>query len=183
MSIKVGIRTCLIFEWLKTLWSSNGSCSELRCTQSQIWQHCGLKVGILGTRSPKYVRVKGITNWSHYSIYKVTFVFRTKYRRILQPGIAIRLKFADSSIIRVWTYKQLPRSIRYSPDLNTYILDEYDEYLGIRDNSNTKSKYSPKFDQQLNIEHFCLVFKLDPLTHVIKPFKLLSRIQLWWLRG
>ena len=31
------------------------NCSELRCTQSQIWQHCGLNVGILGTQSQKYV--------------------------------------------------------------------------------------------------------------------------------
>ena len=41
--------------------------------------------------------------------------------QILWPYIAIRLKFASSSIIRVWTSKKLPRSIRYSPDLNTYI--------------------------------------------------------------
>ena len=45
------------------------------------------------------------------------------------PGIAIRLKFADLSIIHVWTYKKLPRIIRYSPNLNAYILGEYDEYL------------------------------------------------------
>ena len=28
-------------------------CSELRCIQIQIWQYCGLNVGILGTKSPK----------------------------------------------------------------------------------------------------------------------------------
>ena len=35
----------------------------------------------------------------------------------------------------VWTYKTLPPSIRYSPDLNTYILDENDEYLSNRSES------------------------------------------------
>ena len=33
--------------------------------------------------------------------------------------------FAASSIIRVWTYKKLPRAILYLPDSNTYILGEY----------------------------------------------------------
>ena len=55
---------------------------------------------------------------------------------ILRPGITFRLKFADSSIFRVWTYKNLPRSIWYSPDLNTYILDEFDEFLSKRISSN-----------------------------------------------
>ena len=32
----------------------------MRCIQSQIWQYCGKNVGILGTQSPKYVRVKGL---------------------------------------------------------------------------------------------------------------------------
>ena len=43
----------------------------------------------------------------------------SKLRRILRPGIAVHLNFASSSIICVWTYKKLPRNIRYSPDSNT----------------------------------------------------------------
>ena len=35
----------------------------MRCIHSQIWQYCGLKLGILGTQSPKFVRLKEI-NWS-----------------------------------------------------------------------------------------------------------------------
>ena len=46
---------------------------------------------------------------------------KIKHRRILRPGIAICLKFAASSIIRVWTYKKLPWISWYSPDLNTYV--------------------------------------------------------------
>ena len=48
----------------------------------------------------------------------------TKIWWILWPG-AIRLKFADLSIICVWTYKKLPRIIQYSPNSNTCILGEY----------------------------------------------------------
>ena len=50
---------------------------------------------------------------------------KIKLWRIIRPGFAIRLKFADSSIICVWTYKKLPRIICFYPDLNIYILDEY----------------------------------------------------------
>ena len=50
-------------------------------------------------------------------------------RLILRPGIAIRLKFAASWIIRVWTCDEFPRSIRFDPESNTYILGEYDKYM------------------------------------------------------
>ena len=37
----------------------------LRCVIfGHIWQLCGLKVGILGTQSPRFVRVKGLQNRS-----------------------------------------------------------------------------------------------------------------------
>ena len=52
--------------------------------------------------------------------------------RILWPVIAIRLKFAASWIIRVWTYNEFPRSIRFDPESNTYILGEYDALSTIR---------------------------------------------------
>ena len=38
----------------------------------------------------------------------------------------ICLRFAASSIIRVWTYDKFPQSIRFDPESNTYILGEYD---------------------------------------------------------
>ena len=49
----------------------------------------------------------------------------SKVRRILRPGIAIHPKFAASWIICVWTYDEFPRSIRFDPKSNTYILGEY----------------------------------------------------------
>ena len=52
--------------WIQNsfLWTTYRQCFELSFIQSQIWQYCGLDVGILGTQSPKYVRLKEITNWS-----------------------------------------------------------------------------------------------------------------------
>ena len=37
----------------------------------------------------------------------------------------VRLKFADLSIIPVWTYDELTQSIRFDVDSNTYIFGEY----------------------------------------------------------
>ena len=53
-------------------------CSDLECCTSL---HCaifglkffGLKVGILGTKFPQYVRPKGITNWSLYMYMAARF--------------------------------------------------------------------------------------------------------------
>ena len=60
--------------------------------------------------------------------------------RILWPVIAIRLKFAASWIIRVWTYNEFPRSIRFDPESNTYILGEYDIFA-LRSNTSTSNHH------------------------------------------
>ena len=58
-----------------------------------------------------------------------------KLRRILWPGIAIPKKFSASWIICEWTYDKLSLSIRFDPELNTYILGKYDKYMSRQSNS------------------------------------------------
>ena len=95
-----------------------------------------------------------------------------KLWRILQPGIAICLILAVSSIIYVWTYKKLPRIIRYSPDLNTFL------YLNNTNNNlNTNSKmakyysifcrmlFNIRFNIRFEVEYFDLEPSHIPFTY------------------
>ena len=58
----------------------------------------------------------------------------TKLRRITQPSIAILQKLADSEVICVWSFEEGLRVIPLDPESNTYILDDFDNYLSSRVN-------------------------------------------------
>ena len=88
----------------ETLRTPKGSLAEIRATSFDL------------ITKLKY-DVEKIGNWMQGDLSTVTIWIKLMW--IIWPGIAIRLKFADSSIIGVWTYKKLPRIIRFQPDSNT----------------------------------------------------------------
>ena len=59
----------------------------------------------------------------------------------------ILIKFAPSSIIRVWTYDQFSQSIGCDHKSNTYIFGKYDKYLSKRSESSQTIHFWPFMDQ------------------------------------
>ena len=69
----------------------------------------------------KIIRIlESEVNWEHWICHNGSKLW---------PGIAIRKKFAASWIICVWTYNELPRSIRFDPESNTFIFYHFASLL------------------------------------------------------
>ena len=104
------------------------------------WRCTGKHQNEVNDGVPVSIKMKPDCRGSYSSIMFRIVLQKHSFRlwRILWPGIAIRLKFAASSIIRVWTYKKLPWDIRYSPDSNTYIEGFYLDKNKFKTNSTEK---------------------------------------------
>ena len=102
------------FTWTSNLWKKSEFSFEFERFSKE--GSCGLgHISVLVAKFFNYLKQK--------------IFIQGKLRRILQPGIAIRLNFAASWIICEWTYDEFPRSIRFDLESNTYIMGEYDEYM------------------------------------------------------